>query len=310
MADYFIFDSHTHIYRTQDIGRQALGGLNPNLRHFGTIPELEQVVEGNGVSGAIVLTVTPTREMREKEVAGLSDELNPGERAARLKEINEVLLGRLDRNNSWGCEVGREHPQFLPFINLDPFLMDGESLGRYVRKKVAQGARGIKLLPMQHLFYGNEPALWPAYQVANELGLPILSQSGGGRPPPGQPDPWGRPKYFAEVLEAFPNITLILAHFGTGFEDEMVELVQRYPNVYPDISTRLISEVNPNRNRGWTPEEAVDWIRKAGAERVLFATNWPIRDQTADLEAFHSLRLSEEEKRMVLGENAKRILGL
>ncbi len=57
-------------------------------------------------------------------------------------------------------------------------------------------------------------------------------------------------------------------------------------------------------------DRAADMIRRHGAERVLFGTDWPWRDQAASLAFLHSLGLSDEQERGVRGANAARLLGL
>ena len=88
------------------------------------------------------------------------------------------------------------------------------------------------------------------YQKCQELGLPILSDSGPwphshlvfmypnplGYKPYEDEMSYAEPKNWAKVLEAFPKLTIILAHIGSAWWDERIELAQKYPNVYFDTS--------------------------------------------------------------------------
>src|SRR5947208_1215201 len=81
--------------------------------------------------------------------------------------------------------------------------------------RVAEGARGVKLLPLQHWFHGDDRRLWPMYEYLEAMGLPVLSQSGAGGPAsPITGDAWGRPLPFGAAAAAFPKLNFILAHFG------------------------------------------------------------------------------------------------
>ena len=51
-------------------------------------------------------------------------------------------------------------------------------------------------------------------------------------------------------------------------------------------------------------------IRRHGADKVLFGTDSPWSDPVQQMEYIRSLELSEEDKRLVLGENARRLLKL
>ena len=69
---------------------------------------------------------------------------------------------------------------------------------------------------------------------------------------------------------------------------------------------------------GWAPsiqslgsEEVVKFIRQHGAEKVLFATDYPsTSDPIPQIKWFKELPLKEKEKQMILRENARQLLGL
>ena len=65
-----------------------------------------------------------------------------------------------------------------------------------------EGARGIKLHPANQRFFPSDRRLWPVYEEAQRLGLPIISHSGlhfDARLPA-----YASPSAFQDVLEAFP----------------------------------------------------------------------------------------------------------
>ena len=51
-------------------------------------------------------------------------------------------------------------------------------------------------------------------------------------------------------------------------------------------------------------------FRKVGVERILFGTDFPTLDLQPQLEQLLRLPLSDDETRMILSENANRILRL
>jgi uncharacterized protein len=308
MLGEYIIDMYAHVYRTAEIGRQALEDFARPLHWDGVIHELRAIMRETGIWRAVIATITPTQTMQEKALSQLPPELSQESRQKAEAEVRERMLQRMDYNNFWGCEVGRTYPELLPFINLDPILMDAVTIRQKVREAVRRGARGIVLLPGLHGFYGNDRRVWPIYEMAQSFQLPILSQTGDAGPlPPGGRGHWGRPRYFGDVAASFPKLRLILGHLGKGYESEIAALTRRYPNVYTETSMRLSGLDEAGK---WTPAEAVTWFRLIGIDRILFGTKWPLFDPQQDIDTVHKLPLTPEEKRKILGENVRRALQL
>jgi predicted TIM-barrel fold metal-dependent hydrolase len=308
MPGELIVDTHAHVYRTAEIGRQAMENFDSPPRWGGVIDELRAMMRETGIWRTVIATVTPTQTMREEALSQLPANLSREAREKVEAEVRERLLQRMDHNNGWGCEVGRTYPQILPFVNLDPILMDAVTIRQKIREAVGNGARGIVLLPGLHGFYGNDRRAWPIYEMAQSFQLPILTQTGdAGQLPPGGRGHWGRPRYFGDVAVSFPKLRLILGHLGKGYESEIAVLTRRYANVYTETSMRLSGLDEAGK---WTPAEAVTWFRLIGIDRILLGTKWPLFDSQQDIDTVRKLPLTPEEKRKVLGENAKRVLQL
>jgi predicted TIM-barrel fold metal-dependent hydrolase len=300
-----ILDSYVQVYRTAEIGRQAMQHCTLPQRWEGVIEELRATMRAAGVWRSVIATITPTRSMRDKALARPAPDASQASRQKNEAEIRDRVLQHMHDNNLWGCEVGRTYPEFLPFINLDPVLMDAVTIRQTVRETVSQGARGVVLLPALHGFYGNDRRVWPVYEMAQSCQLPILFQTGDvGPAPPGGRGHWGRPRYFGEVAATIPKLRLILGHLGKGYESEIAVLTRRYPNVYTETSMRLHGLDEAGK---WTPAEAVTWFRLIGIDRILFGTKWPRFDPQHDIDTVRKLPLTSEEKRKILGENARRV---
>jgi hypothetical protein len=308
MGNECILDIYAHVFRTAEIGRQALQNCSRPRLWEGVIDELRATMREAGIWRSVITTITPTQAMCEKALALLPADLSHESRQKAEAEIRERMLQRMHQHNLWGCEVGRTCSEFLPFINLDPVLMDAVTIRQKVRETVNQSARGIVLLPALHRFYGNDRRVWPVYEMAQSFQLPILAQTGDAGPlPPGGRGHWGRPRYFGDVAASFPKLRLILGHLGKGYESEIAVLTRRYPNVYTETSMRLGGLDEAGK---WTPAEAVTWFRLIGIDRILFGTKWPLFDPQQDINTVRKLPLTPEEKRKILGENAKRALQL
>lgn len=302
MAEYLVIDAHVHTYQTRDIGLQAKQGSNAT-DYGGTLDELLPVMEMAGISRAVMVNMLPLAEMRDAALAKLPAGLSQAEREAALKEIDTRMLGRLERRNSWTCSLAKENSSLVPFITLDP-LMDEHTMTAEILDKVnKQGAKGIKLHPAVQRFFPNDRRLWPAYQTAQQLGLPIICHSGTFL----TPFQYAQPKNFDEVLASFPNLTLVMAHLGMSFFDETVSLARTYPNLQFDCSG-IIS--HDEAEEGLSDAELIALIKEIGVERVMFGSDFPWFDPASAVERLIRLDFSEQEKRLLLAENALRIYKL
>lgn len=302
MAEYTIIDAHVHTYQTRDIGLQAKQGSNVT-DYAGTPDELLSVMEKTGISQAVMVNMLPLTDMRDAALASLPKELSPAERETAAKEVDARMLARLERRNTWTCSLTQANPGLIPFITLDP-MMDEDTMTAEILEKVNnQGARGIKLHPANQRFFPNDRRLWPAYQTAQRLGLPIICHSGTFA----VSIQYAQPKNFTEVLEAFPGLTLVMAHLGMGFFEESVALARTYANLQFDCCAVINAA---ETGGGISDTELTALIKQIGIERVMFGSDYPWLDPAAGIERLLRLDFSQAEKRLIFAENAIRIYHL
>src|SRR3972149_4906037 len=166
MSDYSVIDAHIHTYRTADMGWQAQQGTGRS-GHAGTVEEYLDVLAADGIEKAIMVNMTPVAEMRDALMAG-----GRGEDGASAGAIE-----RLQRRNAWTCAVARTHEQLVPYLSLDPSMGEDGALAE-LTVRVEEGARGIKLPPANQRYFPSDQRLWPVYEEAQRLGLPVISHSG------------------------------------------------------------------------------------------------------------------------------------
>ena len=92
---------------------------------------------------------------------------------------------------------------------------------------------------------------------------------------------------------------LILAHLGGYNQFDQVEKHLIGEPVYFDLAVILDK----------APKEQLERIIKShGADKILFASDFPWSDLTEDLKIFNSLDLTDEEKELILHKNAEKML--
>ncbi len=300
MTDHLVIDAHVHTYKTPEIGMQATAGSG-QAGCNGTPDELLGILAEAGISKAIQVNMTPVREMYEAAIERLPED----ERGGEHPDISAKMGERLKRRNTWTCEVASEHDELVAFPSVDPLMSANQMTAEVERCAKELGAKGLKLHPAEGHFFPRDEKLWPVYQMAQELGLPIISHGGLFMMSPDAD--YTRPSNFEPVLESFPDLKLVVAHLGHGFWDESVELANKHKNVYFDTSA-VISGVE--HLEVLSDDEAAELIRKLGVERVMFGSDYPWFSPAASLEALLRLPLEPAEKEKILFENAKEFLGI
>lgn len=196
------------------------------------------------------------------------------------------------RSNDIGLRLVAEHPDFfLGFCYLnpahDPAFIDEE----ITRCVVAGPLCGIKLWVAVH---ATDPRLDPIMGRAAALGVPVLHHA--WYKTTGYAFNESTPAEIADLARRHPRTTVIMAHLGGGGWRGVLD-VKPYPNVVIDTS-------------GAQPQAGlVEYaVRELGAHRVLFGSDWPIRDFATQKARVAGARLSPHTRVLILGLNAARLL--
>jgi len=303
MSEYTIIDAHVHTFQTRGIGLQAKQG-NTRTDYAGTLDELLPTMEKAGISKAVVVNMLPLAEMRNAALAKLPGDLSESKRHEALREIDARMLGRLERRNYWTCDTAKGNPNLVPFINLDPLMDESTMTAELLDKVNNHGARGIKLHPGSQQFFPSDHRLWPAYETAQRLRLPVIFHAGIF---PAISVQYAQPKNFIEVLESFPNLTLVMAHLGMGFLNEVTSMAKTYSNLVFDCAAIISITATEGE---FSDSQISGLIKKVGVDRVMFGSDFPWYDPAEAVARLLRLDFGEQEKRMLLAENAVRIYRL
>jgi predicted TIM-barrel fold metal-dependent hydrolase len=207
-------------------------------------------------------------------------------------------------SNDYNLEAARLHPdRLIAFCSVNPLW--GEDAVTEVRRCHEAGAKGIgELHPdTQGIIDADLAALAPVLDTAKELGMPTLIHAS---------EPVGHgylgkgsvtPELLMALVNAFPNNTFIFSHFGGGlpFYGLMPEVRSALKNVYFD------SAAFPFLYR---PEVFDVTARAIGAEKILFASDFPLVHQKRALNEFGQSGLSTDDSLLVRGANAANLLNL
>lgn len=308
VTDFDIIDAHVHLYRSLDLERKNV--VHPGRRDRDRWANPESVtsyLDREGIAKIVCLPNFPTRQMRQSLLSELPDDLTDGERTVAAAEIETNLASRLRRQNAWMCETAAENPRLVPAVSMQK-VFSPEEMVEELRLRVSQGARIVKLLPGMYFEHPADREFWPLYQACVDLDVTIISDTGTL----GQSDcgvAYGEPANFADVLAAFPELRIVMAHFPSAYWDERVALAQQFPNLYFDTSGSFYAEHIEVRDghRAAALEDATRLIRDVGADRFMFGSDGPRFLLQPQLEQIIGLDLTDNERQMILADNARRI---
>ena len=315
MAGPVKIDVHMHMYERREHALLDKDGYHiweygtkPDVRYSSYVGVLEdslQAMSEAGVAKAVVVNLFSRSLARLHAVADFPADLDEAVRQAELERIEATMGEVLKASNLWLCDLAWKHPQIIPFVTVDPWVFNSDEAASHLRAMVADhGARGVKLHPALQEFHMSDERMWPVYSACVELSIPVLAHCG----PSSGGDQYAEPRAFGEVLQAFPELRLVMAHMGGGAWHQLREISEAYPNAYFDCS-EIIQWTGGSAAA--TDRELARLILDVGAERVMMGSDFPWYDLDDTIERVMELSLlSKEEKESILGANAVRLLSL
>jgi predicted TIM-barrel fold metal-dependent hydrolase len=171
-----------------------------------------------------------------------------------------------------------------------------------VERQLSLGAVALKVHPVHGGFPANDRALYPAYEICESAGVPVVVHCGTSTFP-GALNQFADPILLDDVLSDFRSLDVVLAHGGRGWwYDAAAFLALTNEHVWIELSG-----LPPSRLQTYYARHS--WSRLT--RRMIFATDWPgIPGIAANARAVAALCPDEETTRLVLADNAARVYNL
>ncbi len=201
---------------------------------------------------------------------------------AQVNSINEFIAGQV-----------KLHPDIMTgFGTLHP---DSENIDADFAHLQELGLKGVKLHPdFQKFALDSEEAYRLCKAFAGKV--PLLVHGGDFR------YSFSNPNQLLKLMRRLPDLTVIGAHFG-GWScwEEAGEVLAGTPNLFVDCSSSLYA---------LSPEKAAALIRRFGANRVIFGTDYPMWSADEEIKRFNAIDLTSDERTQILWSNAATLLGV
>lgn len=129
--------------------------------------------------------------------------------------------------------VARNTDRFVGFASVDP--LGGDSSVHELKHAVKNlGLKGLKLLPAYSECAPGDPRVFPVYEAARDLHIPVTVHTGFAT----SVSLMGhdRPDSLDDVAIRFPDLKIIVAHMGLLWSNTALMLMWKHRNVFGDIS--------------------------------------------------------------------------
>ena len=171
--------------------------------------------------------------------------------------------------NTWAISLGKKE-RFIPFGTIHPGFREWE---KELDRLDKNGVKGIKIHPEFQGFSLDAEIMFPVYEALQKR-FAVLFHVGDVPHPDVNPS---SPQKLARVLDNFPKLTCIAAHFGGFFHWDWVEEAYKprlSENLFIDTSSSLqfINEERLQKILHFFPDE-----------RILFGSDYPVNDPNEEI---------------------------
>jgi len=185
------------------------------------------------------------------------------------------------------------HDALYHWALVDP--LKAETFEQARRMLAGQKCVGIKIHPEEHCYRIREHGR-AIFEFAAEEGCIVLTHSGEEN---------SLPEDFLPFADDYPEIPLILAHLGCGYDDDSTHQVRailksKHGNVLVDTSSACSVQSG-----------LIEWaVRQVGADKVLFGTDSPLYFTPMQRARIDYADISKADKCKILSGNAEKLFGV
>jgi uncharacterized protein len=197
------------------------------------------------------------------------------------------------RTNEFVGKVDRS--RYIPFGTVHPDLSVDDNLAA-LRDN---GVVGVKLHPLFQSVAFADARTREILTALAENDIPVIAHVGSGGD--AHQNERGAPKDFHSMLTEVKGLRLIAAHYG-GYQ--VLDEAEQW-----SVGTDVHLETSWPPSMGTLPQERIrNIIRRHGADRVVYGSDWPMTDPATEIAAIKALGLTAEEESGILGGNLARLL--
>lgn len=198
----------------------------------------------------------------------------------RTRHINDFIL-----------EQVASQPRFFGYGTVHAAM---ENITDEVQYIMDSGLLGLKMHPDSQVFSIDDARLFPVYEMIRGK-LPVIFHMGDHR------FDYSHPARLRHVLDLFPGLQVIAAHFGGYSMQETAYEYLKDTDCFFDVSSSLMF-----MEQG-VPEM---YINRYGAERFVYGSDYPMWNPEVEMQRFMKLKLTQQQREQIAYKTAESILGI
>lgn len=256
-----IVDVHTHCFPDY-LAEKAMDKLKKspdvNAFHNGTIKGLSISMEEAGITKSVIQSI-----------------------ATKPSQTDNIL--------EWSLKLKIKGEQFEPFISIHP---QSENYKEILKQAMDNGIIGVKVHPHYQSFYVDDENFFYLYEEYCRYNFIVLFHAGVDFAFP-DCDNASVPR-LKRVIKKFPEMKIILAHFGAYREWKEVYNELAGTDVYLETSF-ILEEAGEDM--------FLKILNKHSKDKILFGTDSPWNDQKNAVELIKKTGIDEELKEKIFYKN-------
>ncbi len=209
--------------------------------------------------------------------------------------ILAIDLPHSSANTDSYVTVSRDHAELVPAAAIHPLAPGAESL---FRAAVARGASALKMHPAVQMMEPDHPKAMRLYEIAGELGVPVVWHCGPVGIVSERADARCQLKHYWHPIHDLPDTTFVLGHSGALQYEMGIKLAQMYDNVYLEIASQGGAGVK-------------QILKTAPTDRIMNGSDFPFYHQGFSVvKILEATEQDEALRHRVLWQNAAGLFGL
>ena len=266
-----VIDCHTHVCFAEDEVTKFARNMNVEPSFEGLLNELGK----NRISGAFVIT----ENLQDSTPMGLND-------VQSLPKNPKI---------SWIAGINPFKAGIKEIVATDKALSDGVF-------------KGLKIYLGYYPFFPHNKIYEKFYMLAQKHNVPVFFHTG---------DTFGsshfvkhtHPLNIDELAVKFPDVKIVLCHFGNPWCIDAAEIVYKNQNVFADLSGFCIGNFKAGKSANVLSRRIESSLEYCGYDKLLYGTDWPLAGMRDYFQLIKGV-IPRSERKKVFAQNAKKLFNL